>query len=437
MSSNGNFSVRVEGLGKRYLVPQSRRSSDRRSKFAAHMREFFPFLGRDEQDYFWALRDLNLEVKPGEILGILGRNGSGKSTLLKILSGVTQPSTGRAVLRGRVGSLLEVGTGFHPDLTGRENVFMSGVLLGLKRREIAAKFDEIVDFSGIEKFIDVPVKRYSSGMYVRLAYAVASLLRSDILILDEVMAVADLSFQKKTEENINRITKSGRTILFVSHNINLMRRICTSGILLDSGRVQIAGGIDVVADEYQRKIYKLSSLQEEDFSSSAYVDIRQKEGLFAARHSPIIEWIETARSDGTPTRKFETGDGVVIKIGYRFNRKPHKDIYFSVFFIDDVGNRLFVCHSFNNSQATFDPDGGVVQCHIPELRIYDRVASIAVDVGIIEEDGPISLDWVPACTSIKVDLGRYFVRGGLMENQGFFAQRSIWADSGKNPLCQV
>jgi len=200
MFNNDNFSVCVEGLSKRYVVPHRDESIGKMGRIALHLREFFPFMGRDEVDYFWALRDLSFEVKQGEILGILGRNGSGKSTLLKILSGVTQPTAGRAILRGRVGSLLEVGTGFHPDLTGRENVFMSGVLLGLSRREIAAKFDEIVDFSGIEQFIDVPVKRYSSGMYVRLAYAVASLLRSDILILDEVLAVGDAAFTEKSKE---------------------------------------------------------------------------------------------------------------------------------------------------------------------------------------------------------------------------------------------
>ena len=208
--------IRVEGLGKRYVAPGRDGSDGLRARMAAHLKEYVPFLRHGEDDYFWALKDVSFEVKRGEILGILGRNGSGKSTLLKILSGITQPTEGRAWLKGRIGSLLEVGTGFHPDMTGRENIFFAGAMLGLSQREVRAKFDEIVDFSGIEEFIDMPVKRYSSGMYVRLAYSVASMLRSDILILDEVMAVGDAAFREKSQKNIEKAAKDGRTILFVS-----------------------------------------------------------------------------------------------------------------------------------------------------------------------------------------------------------------------------
>ena len=203
--SSSDYAISVRGLGKRYLMPHRRGRGWR-----AHLREFFPaFAEQREDDYFWALRDLDLDVKRGEILGVIGHNGSGKSTLLKLLSRVTLPTTGRALLRGRVGSLLEVGTGFHPDLTGRENVFMAGALLGLPQREIRARFAAIVDFSGVEQFIDVPVKRYSSGMYVRLAYAVASTLESDILILDEVLAVGDAAFREKSQENIEKVAHAG------------------------------------------------------------------------------------------------------------------------------------------------------------------------------------------------------------------------------------
>ena len=207
--------IRVEGLGKRYIAPHRAGRDGLRVRLAAHLKEYVPFLRQGEDDYFWALKDVSFEVKRGEILGILGRNGSGKSTLLKILSGITQPTEGRAWLKGRIGSLLEVGTGFHPEMTGRENVFFSGAMLGLSQREVRAKFDEIVDFSGIEEFIDMPVKRYSSGMYVRLAYSVASMLRSDILILDEVMAVGDAAFREKSQKNIENAAGDGRTILFV------------------------------------------------------------------------------------------------------------------------------------------------------------------------------------------------------------------------------
>jgi lipopolysaccharide transport system ATP-binding protein len=263
MSNKEKFAVRVEGLSKRYVVPHRDQSRGTVGRLSAHLREFFPFSGRDAADYFWALRDVSFEVKSGEILGILGRNGSGKSTLLKILSGITQPTAGRAELRGRVGSLLEVGTGFHPDLTGRENVFMSGVLLGLSRKEIASKFDEIVDFSGIEKFIDVPVKRYSSGMYVRLAYAVASLLRSDILILDEVMAVGDAAFLEKSQKNIEKIANDGRTILFVSHNIHAVRSLCHTAILLSKGQMELYGEIEDVVSYYMRQMHGLAEMVRE------------------------------------------------------------------------------------------------------------------------------------------------------------------------------
>ncbi|MEI6972586.1 MAG: ABC transporter ATP-binding protein [bacterium] len=183
----------------------------------------------------WALRDVSFEVKRGEVLGIIGRNGAGKSTLLKILSRITEPTSGRAVIRGRVGSLLEVGTGFHPELTGRENIYLNGAILGMRRREITAKFDEIVAFAEVERFIDTPVKRYSSGMYVRLAFAVAAHLDPEILLVDEVLAVGDASFQKKCLGKMGEVAHEGRTILFVSHNMTAIRSLCRSGLLLDHG----------------------------------------------------------------------------------------------------------------------------------------------------------------------------------------------------------
>ncbi|MCA6379087.1 MAG: ABC transporter ATP-binding protein [Cytophagales bacterium] len=192
---------------------------------------------------FWALKDVSFEVQAGESIGIIGRNGAGKSTLLKILSKITPPTTGRIVSRGRIASLLEVGTGFHPELTGRENIFFNGSLLGMKRIEIAAKFDEIVDFSGVEKFLDTPLKHYSSGMQLRLAFAVAAFLEPEILIIDEVLAVGDAEFQKKCLGKMEDVSKSGRTILFVSHNMAAVNSLCSSGILLKDGAVQYAGEI--------------------------------------------------------------------------------------------------------------------------------------------------------------------------------------------------
>jgi len=205
--------------------------------------------GRSE--YVWALKDINFEVKQGEVLGIIGRNGAGKSTLLKILSRTTTPTTGSIKIKGRVASLLEVGTGFHPELSGRENIFLNGAILGMTRNEIKKKFDEIVDFSGVERYIDTPVKRYSSGMYVRLAFAVAAHLEPEILIVDEVLAVGDAEFQKKALGKMKEVSiGEGRTILFVSHNIVALQKICNKGILLINGSVAQQGWIDEVANNY-------------------------------------------------------------------------------------------------------------------------------------------------------------------------------------------
>jgi lipopolysaccharide transport system ATP-binding protein len=190
----------------------------------------------------WALRDVNFEVKQGEVMGIIGRNGAGKSTLLKLLSKVTQPSTGNMKVKGRIASLLEVGTGFHPDLTGRENVFLNGAILGMTKREIKSKFDEIVDFAGVERYIDTPVKRYSSGMYVRLAFAVAAFLEPEILIIDEVLAVGDAEFQKKCLGRMKDVSvNDGRTVLFVSHNMGAIRGLCNTAILLENGTIKASG----------------------------------------------------------------------------------------------------------------------------------------------------------------------------------------------------
>jgi len=203
-----------------------------------------------EGDRFWALRDINLEVKEGEILGIIGRNGAGKSTLLKILSRVTAPTRGNIKVAGRMASLLEVGTGFHPELTGRENIFMNGAILGMSKQEIKSKLDEIIDFSGVESFVDTPVKRYSSGMYVRLAFSVAAHLEPEILIIDEVLAVGDVEFQKKCLGKMGEVSRDGRTILFVSHNMPSVKKLCSRAILLNDGKISAQGDVAQLVEEY-------------------------------------------------------------------------------------------------------------------------------------------------------------------------------------------
>lgn len=204
----------------------------------------------DEIEEFWALRDVNFEVNQGEVLGIIGRNGAGKSTLLKILSRITEPTEGRVVLRGRVGSLLEVGTGFHPELTGRENIFLNGAILGMTQREIRKKFDEIVSFAEVEKFLDTPVKRYSSGMYVRLAFAVAAHLEPEVLVIDEILAVGDMEFQKKCLGKMSEVAHGGRTVLFVSHNHAAIRNLCSHGLVLKAGRALPKQDVISALDHY-------------------------------------------------------------------------------------------------------------------------------------------------------------------------------------------
>jgi len=254
--------VTVEGISKEYVLGSRERVQETFREMVADAllapyRRFRQLAGDvTEERRFFALKDVSFELETGEVLGIIGRNGAGKSTLLKILAGVTSPTGGRAELCGRTSSLLEVGTGFHPELTGRENIFLNGAILGMTRLEIRRKFDEIVAFAEVERFLDTPVKRYSSGMYVRLAFAVAAHLEPEILIVDEVLAVGDAPFQRKCLGRMNRMGREGRTVLFVSHNMQAVQTLCGRAILLDSGRVIAEGGTADVVSEYLREVYR-------------------------------------------------------------------------------------------------------------------------------------------------------------------------------------
>ena len=249
--------IRVENLGKCYRVALNQQRDNYRtfrdSIVDAAKAPFRRFMSAGESvrtEDFWALKDVSFDVQPGEVVGIIGRNGAGKSTLLKILSRITKPTNGRIELNGRVGSLLEVGTGFHPELTGRENVYLNGSILGMSKREITTKFDEIVAFAEIDKFLDTPVKRYSSGMYVRLAFAVAAHLNPEILIVDEVLAVGDAAFQKKCLGKMGEVAENGRTVLLVTHQLDAVKRLCRTGVLLERGRVISFADRNVVLEQY-------------------------------------------------------------------------------------------------------------------------------------------------------------------------------------------
>jgi len=261
---------------------------------------------KSESHYIWALKDINFKVEQGDVVGIIGKNGAGKSTLLKILSKITSPTTGTIKVNGRIGSLLEVGTGFHPDMTGRENIFLNGAILGMRRQEIAKKLDEIVDFSGCERFIDTPVKRYSSGMKTRLGFAVAAHLDPEILVVDEVLAVGDIEFRKKAIDKMRELSQTeGRTVLFVSHNMTSIKKLCKSGIVLKNGRMDYIGNIDGAIDHYLMKNPVLES-------DAAFPYATKRRGNGALR----FQYIRLLSKNGLERSVFEVGEECVIEVGF-------------------------------------------------------------------------------------------------------------------------
>jgi len=298
--------IKVENLSKKYVIGAAQERQDT-------LRDWLVAAGRSlrrrptAENEFWALRDVSFEVQRGEVVGVIGRNGAGKSTLLKILSRITEPTSGRAYINGRVGSLLEVGTGFHPELTGRENIFLNGAILGMRRTEIARKFDEIVAFAEIEKFLDTPVKRYSSGMYVRLAFAVAAHLEPEILLVDEVLAVGDAAFQKKCLGKMGDVAREGRTVLFVSHNMSAMQRLCQNAIFLQDGRLSSYDDVQKIADLY---------FGTKGYNTSVSFEPKPSLPIFLRK----IEIVDC--STNLPTAgKIEISDGFFIRVTYEVTKK--------------------------------------------------------------------------------------------------------------------
>ena len=293
---NKNIAIKVENLSKAYQLGQigtGTISRDLERFWTTKIRgKEDPFLKigqtndrtvKGDSDIVWSLKDINFEIKQGDAVGIIGRNGAGKSTLLKLLSRVTAPTAGNIKVKGRIASLLEVGTGFHPELSGRENIYLNGAILGMRKKEIDRKFDEIVDFSGVERYIDTPVKRYSSGMYVRLAFAVAAHLESEILIVDEVLAVGDAEFQKKCLGKMGEVSKGeGRTVLFVSHNMNSITQLCSSCLLINNGKLQLIDKTELVISEYLKNDLQIGN---DDFAKNVGVEIK----LCNLEQSKIIE----------------------------------------------------------------------------------------------------------------------------------------------------
>lgn len=299
--------------------------------------------GNQDGETVWALRNINFEIQQGEAVGIIGRNGAGKSTLLKILSRVTMPTTGCIKAKGRVASLLEVGTGFHPELTGRENIFMNGAILGMSRKEVQSKFDEIVEFSGVEKYIDTPVKRYSSGMYVRLAFAVAAHLDPDILIVDEVLAVGDIAFQKKCFDKMEDAGKSGRTVLVVSHNMALITRLCTRAILLDAGALKMEGNtLDVVQDYLSLNL--------------AYTGERQwGDNEFDSKSEVVhLRSVKACTQDGLARESFDIRYPIKIEFEYEV-LKENIHLHPAFFLIDKNENIVFISGGMHDTEWSERP----------------------------------------------------------------------------------
>lgn len=324
--------IKVENISKKYdlLHKQKNKNDSLAGALADGVKSFFGKRnGSESHEDFWALRDINFEIERGDRVGIIGRNGAGKSTLLKILSRIVKPTTGRIEFEGRMASLLEVGTGFHGDLSGRENIYLNGSVLGMSKREIDARFDEIVDFSEVEKFLDTPVKRYSSGMYVRLAFSVAAHLNSDILIVDEVLAVGDASFQKKSLGKMEEASqKSGKTILFVSHNMGQISALCNKGILLNKGRIENEGSIQGIINQY----FKGGDANAENQTEIVYDDQPEKE--FSIKKITLYNLGRTA------CRSFAHDESICISFAIE-KRSALKDVVLGVFFTDMYDKRIF------------------------------------------------------------------------------------------------
>ena len=310
------LAVRVEGLSKRYQVGKSpaamtNLSQSIRSAAASTWGKLknlaVPGTLPAGASVYWALQDVSFEVRPGEVVGFVGRNGAGKSTLLKLLSRITVPTSGRLEVRGRMGSLLEVGTGFHPELTGRENVYLNGSILGMTRREITRKFDQIVDFAEIGGFLDTPVKRYSSGMYVRLGFAIAAYLEPDILVVDEVLAVGDATFQRRCIDRMTELARQGRTILFVSHNMQLVPRLCHRAVHLQKGRVVEVGPADVVTQHYLDRL--LEDSRGGDLSSKPHAG----DGRATFVRASALD------AAGRPLSQFTSGDDFTVRFDLESN----------------------------------------------------------------------------------------------------------------------
>ncbi len=418
--------IKVENLSKAYQIGQfgtGTISHDLNRWWALKRGKEDPYLKIGEKNdrtvkgnssIAWSLKDLNFEIKQGDTVGIIGKNGAGKSTLLKILSQITAPTTGFVKVRGRAASLLEVGTGFHPELTGRENIFLNGAILGMRKHEIKYKFDEIVEFAGIERYIDTPVKRYSSGMYVRLAFAVAAHLESEILIVDEVLAVGDAEFQAKCLNKMEDISKGlGRTILFVSHNLPSIKKLCKNGILLTNGELNMFDKIEKVTEAYTNS----GSLS----NSKIIIDSK-----VTRRGNGQIKFIsfEILNSNNQSNNEFTIGDDVCFTFCVEnFSTMQNCQIGIEIILPDGI----VVYHFINKDSGFFiklDTGKSEFRIKIKDIRLYPNLYSL--NISISDEFGSLEYDHIPSLMTFIILDGKNYTNRILPYGSGIHFLNPNW-----------
>ena len=406
-----SIAIRAEGLGKRYKLGSSAPYKTLRESLPGIVRGAARKVrslgsGNSHEEVFWALRDVSFDIEHGEVVGVIGRNGAGKSTLLKILSRITWPTEGRALIHGRVGSLLEVGTGFHPELSGRENIFLNGAIMGMRKAEIATKFDEIVAFAEVEKFVDTAVKHYSSGMYVRLAFAIAAHLEPEILIVDEVLAVGDLAFQQKCLGKMSEVSQAGRTILFVSHNMAVVEKLCQRAIVLQDGQIDFQGETEEAIHHYMNKMLAASKAEGHSFDLSEATDRRSPAGK-------LLKRVELYSDDDLPVREgIRLGSGLKLKVFFDLP-KPTSSFDVGLGFESMFGQRMFTAHSlFEPDRPTGDRVGlQTFVCDIPSFTLMPGLYTIKI--------------WLDINHS-EADLINYAARINVLESDYYGSGKAPW-----------
>lgn len=427
-----DLAIRVDGLSKQYRIGAApvryRTLRDSIASMAsAPVRAVSAAFNRHSDavdegaNHFWALKDISFDVQQGEVIGLIGRNGAGKSTLLKVLTRITEPTEGWAEIRGRVGSLLEVGTGFHPELTGRENVFLNGAILGMGRTEITRRFDEIVAFAEVQKFIDTPVKHYSSGMYLRLAFAVAAFLETEVLLVDEVLAVGDAQFQKKCLGKMEDVAGKGRTVLFVSHNMAAVNQLCTRCILLDAGRVGFDGTASAGVDRYLR----MGSAGEQ----ASIFDLEGAALQTTAIGKGRITHVETRDHEGVSGTTFGIGDPITIVTRIVLGeRLQNLSMGFQVESL--TGIPLLNLRTDSQGMA-FGPyeagDEVTFTTQVPGLPFYPGMYKVAVWFG---ERGGKRIDQIHDCLRVTIESkGRFLSERMIQNGRGVVMMDCDWSDS--------